>query len=535
MRILCLLAISCAVTCWTTSTSATPLDTFTEKQSSVSTGSTASTRIMGSSRSALWNARIFSARPGEICKQGAPSSYAVGTAGNGSVFFQSKNLRGGGEISWELNPVLRGRPIGEVRFELFDASPVSSLRPSSLPLTAFVRVEDKNGARYTINAKVDLRGSTRSRTIFFRLSDDLPQRVADSLKRPARITVGIRRTDLCDIFVGLRRVRFSGSPTPSPLDLFRIKSKRAATRQRAKRAGQVQAAAVKPQNSPSPVASPTSKTCATENQDVLTQKIQQCVDAVDAKSPPTTCRDVTCECIDHPGTDYTVEPVASNIQPKGTECTQTNEACAGDSGLCNEHGNCVPRALVDLTSGDLGFVDLPEDEPTKECIDIQTIETDPALVPEPDFLCTATVDEVKSIFKKLLKPAGTPCTGTDPDGTQFAGICSFFFCVRPPPPTDDCTGKAQCTDCDPEGFATNGACWNGSCLSMSRFEALNCQGFSNPCAECQGLAVCNPDGSSSRVERSRNEGGSCPLGNGLPGICRLGKCVSQLTVTPTRN
>ena len=153
-------------------------------------------------------------------------------------------------------------------------------------------------------------------------------------------------------------------------------------------------------------------------------------------------------------------------------------------------------------------------------------------MPSDDFLCTATVDDIRNLAKKLMKPPGTPCTGTDPDGTEFAGVCSFVNCVRPPPPTNECDGKAQCTDCDPEGFSSNGACWNGACFKMSDFEALHCQGFSDPCLECQGVPICNPDGHSSRKERAVNEGGSCTLANGMAGVCRRGKCTNHVTVTP---
>lgn len=529
MRPPSLLGLFCSVIACSTSTSATPLDTFTKKQSAVTTSSTASTRVVETSRTSPWTARAMSVRAREVCKKGSPSSLAVGTEGDGSVFFQSKNTRGSGVLSWDLNPVLRGREIGEVRFEVFDASPGTSPQRQPLSLTTFVKVEDRSGNRYTISTKTLLRSRTKSRTLFFRFKEELPQNLAASLTRPNRVTVGISHIDQCDALIGLRKVKFSESPSPSPLDLFRTKRSLATTKQKNQPADRSQIMAASPQGSPSPVASPTTKTCANENPSVLEKKKAECLDALPEKELLSLCKDVECECIDHPDKDYTVEPVASNFSPKGTQCVQLSGPCKGDEGLCNANGNCLPQGLVDLTPEDFGFINKPEEDPSEQCINT---ENDPSTLPEVNFLCSATIEQFKDLFKRWLKPAGTPCTGTDPDGTQFAGVCSFLYCVRPPPPTDDCNGKAQCTDCDPEGYASNGACWNGSCLKMGDFEALHCQGVSNSCLECQGIAVCNPDGRPSRKERVINEGGACAQSNGAPGICSRGKCSSSSTMTP---
>lgn len=530
MRILTLLAVPFAVMSGTIATSAAPLDTFTKKQSSVTSGAPTSTRIVDPSRTSPWSARVLSVKPGEICKQGSPSSYAVGTEGTGVVFFQSKNFRGGGEISWELNPALRGRAIGEVRFEVFDASPATSPQQPSLPLTAFVKVENKSGDRYTINSKISLQGATRSRALLFRLGDEFPQTVADSLKHPSRITVGIRRADRCDMFVGLRGVRFNEFPSPSPLDPFQAKGKRAATKQRGRTVGQARLASAGPQNAPSPAASPTIETCASVDTYRLADNMRACSDRLAREHQSTECKEVMCQCVDHPDRDYTVEQVESNIQMKGTACTQRGETCDSEPGLCNALGSCMPERLVDLTLNDYGIVDRPDNEPNAQCIDL---DPDPSLLPDPSFICTATVEQITNLFRKvILKPPGTPCTGTDPDGTPFTGVCSSIHCVPSPAPVDECTGKAQCTDCDPEGSATNGACWNGKCLKMGEFEAINCAGLSNPCMECQGVAVCNPDGRQSYEQRSINEGGTCTLRNNIPGRCRRGACVPYVTTTP---
>ena len=363
------IALLCVSTLCSTATSAAPLDSFTAKQSAISTRSRASTRLVEGARNSTWAARTFITEARGICKQGTPSSATLGTDGNGSVFFQSNNTQGTSSITWELKPALKGRAIGEVRFEVFDASPITSPPPSPVTLTAFVKVEDNDKTTYTISTKATLKGASRRRSLFFNLKDRLPQNISASLLRPTRITIGIRQLDRCETLVGIRRVSFSEKPFPGPVDLLRAGRQQSAAKKPVKPSSVQAISAAAPQMSPSPVASPTVMTCANEYPDVIMEKINECLRQVHkSDSPPSECADVSCECTDHAGKDYTIEVVQSNVQPKGTACLQTNTTCKMQDGLCNEFGRCVPKALVDVNPDDFGFIDNPDADMSEQCL-----------------------------------------------------------------------------------------------------------------------------------------------------------------------